>query len=80
MEVAAAILSLRHELSKSISDDTMIDEILFNRKSKEKIRKQCNMKYEHLLITIRDLRRKNVLIGNSVNSRYIPNLKDEKEF
>lgn len=79
-EVAAAFIELRYELSKSISDNAILDEVLFNDKSKAKIKQKCNIKKDHFNVVLGELRKKGVLIGNTVNPKYIPKIKDEENF
>ena len=61
-EILVAFLVLRHELSKSISDDTLLDEVLMNESSKAKIKARCNLKGNYLQVALFTLCKNNVII------------------
>ena len=64
MDVAAALINYRFELAKSISDQSLIDKVLFSKETKEIIIQRENK----------------VIIGKTVNPRYLPEFVPGKPF
>lgn len=77
MEVASAFAKKRYELSKVISDDTIIDKVLLSDDTKREIRESCKISKEYFQVVMSKLRKSKVIINNMFNPRYIPSLKEE---
>ena len=76
VEVLAAILKKRYELSLVISDDDVIDTFLFSRESKKEIINDLGMKDGVMFsVTLASFRAKGVLSEtNKLNKKYIPDM------
>lgn len=75
IEFLATLLYKRSEIRVSISDDNMVDEMLFNKSIKEEIR--IEMGYKNMQVynnMLRFLRKKNVLVKNKIIKGLIPEL------
>ena len=72
MEVAAALLRERFELSKSISDDEILDRVTMGDDSRQKIRKECNITPAHFQAILGKLRKARIIIDGRINPRFIP--------
>lgn len=75
LELLALLLIKRHELSQKISDDSLVDIMLFERKTREELRTE--MKYANhgvLQNMLSGLRSKGVITDNKINKLLIPNL------
>ena len=70
MEIAASFLAKREELSKVISDNSIIDSVLMSEDTKKKIR-------EHFQVVMGELRKSKFIDNNSINPKFIPNLSDD---
>ena len=77
MDVAAAFLLKRFELSKVISDDNLLDSVLMSEDTKRSLRDECNIKHPHFQVIMSKLRKTKVIIDNRLNPRFIPNVKEE---
>lgn len=77
MDVAAAFLQKRLELSKVISDVNILDSVLMNEDTKRIIREECGLKHQHFQVIMSKLRKAKVLLDNKINPRFIPNVKEE---
>lgn len=78
IEALSLILYYRHEISASVTNDAMIDTILFSTSTRKKMRDDLggmDQKVFNNLITT--LRRKKVLTKDGVNKALIPNMTDE---
>lgn len=77
MDVAAAFLLKRFELSKVISDDNLLDSVLMSEDTKRSLRDECNIKHPHFQVIMSKLRKANIILENRLNPRFIPNVKEE---
>lgn len=61
-QILLAFLMLRYELSQSINNEVLLDEILMNEDSKAKIKERCGLQGNYLQVAIYTLAQQNVLI------------------
>lgn len=80
MDVAAALINYRFELAKSISDQSLIDKVLFSKETKEVIIQRENITADHFKMILHKLRENKVIIGKTVNPRYLPDFVPGKPF
>ena len=80
IDMAAAIIKYRFELSKKILDDDLIDFILLNEDSKRMIREQQKLSTNHFQGIMASLRKNNIIINNKLNPKFIPNLSNDNNF
>ena len=80
MEIAASFLAKREELSKVISDNSIIDSVLMSEDTKKKIREECNITLPHFQVVMGELRKSKFIDNNSINPKFIPNLNDDGSF
>lgn len=79
MDIAAAFLLKRYELSKVISDSNILESVLMNEDTKRSIREECDVKHQHFQVIMSKLRKANIIVDNKINPRFIPNIKEGKE-
>jgi Trp operon repressor len=77
MDVAAAFLLKRFELSKVISDVNILNSVLMNEDTKREIREMVDIGHQHFQVIMSKLRKTKVIIDNRLNPRFIPNVKEE---
>ena len=77
MDVAAAFLLKRYELSKVISDVNILNSVLMNEDTKRDIREKVDIGHQHFQVIMSKLRKTKVIIDNKINPRFIPNVKEE---
>lgn len=77
MDVAAAFLLKRFELSKVISDVNILNSVLMNEDTKRSIRETLDIKHPHFQVIMGKLRKAKVIIDNRINPRFIPSVKEE---
>ncbi len=77
--VVAEFMKLRHDLSKVILDDELLDTVVTSDENKTNICKKCEIKTPHFQVIISNLKKKNVLVDNKLNKRFIPNIKEDAE-
>jgi hypothetical protein len=77
MDIAAAFLLKRYELSKVISDANILESVLMNEDTKRAIREECGVKHQHFQVIMSKLRKAKIVLDNKINPRFIPNVKEE---
>lgn len=77
IDVVASLLKQRKELSKSISDQAILDKMLMSEEVKTRVQKECNITPQYLYVIISNLRKHNVIVNNTINPRLIPNIRKD---
>lgn len=77
MDVAACFLKNRFNLSKVISDDKILEQVLMGEDTKKSIREECGITLAHFQVVMSKLRKASVIVDGHLNPRFIPNLKEE---
>lgn len=77
MDLAAAILKSRMELSKSILDKDILNKVLFSRDNINKILKECNMNLPYYNVLKAGLKKGGFYKDGIINPRYIPNVSND---
>lgn len=72
--VIAAFAFKRYELSKVISDISILDKVVMSEDTKKKIREENNISPAYFQVIMGKLKRNNVLINNRINPKFIPNI------
>ena len=82
IDVVTAFLKERHTLSKSITDDQILDKVLMSKETKRKIREECGLAQAYFQIIMGKLRRAKVIVDDKINPKFIPkNIEDtDKSF
>lgn len=75
IEVMSVLLRKRHEFSKKTTDDSLLDKLLFSRETRAEIRDEMNYEtYQVFNNMVTGLRKKGVIVGNTINKGLIPRL------
>lgn len=78
MQVAAALVKKRYDLTKVIKDDMILDRVVMSEDTKKAIREECGISLAHFQVIMGKLRKSKILLENRINPRFIPNLVEEK--
>lgn len=78
IELISLFLNKRQELSSSIIDENVLDEVLFSREVKKEIRETLGVTSNHFQVLMNDLRNKKVLVDGKINPKFIP-IVDKKQ-
>ena len=71
-DVLAAFIKKRFELTKSVSDDTLIDKILFSRENVADVKKECNISNSYYKLVMVKLRKTKAISEGRINPKFIP--------
>jgi len=77
IDLAAAFLKARYELSKVISDEAILNENVMSESTRRKVREECGITLAHFQVMMGDLRKHKFFEDGKINPRYIPNLDKE---
>lgn len=77
MDVLAAFLKKRYELSKVITDSDVLDSVLMNENTKKDIRQTLNMAPKHFQVVMSKLRKNGVVRNNRIFLSLIPSITKE---
>lgn len=82
IELASVLLEQRYMFEqRGVSDEGLLNKLVFSTENKRKIREDLNLKKEHFQYLLTLLRNAKIVINNTLNPRYIPNIKkDDKKF
>ena len=76
-DVIASFLKQRWELSKSISDPTILDSMVMSEATKAKVIEECQMTQQHFYVVMSNLRKNNIIVNNILNPRLVPNIRKD---
>lgn len=79
MDLAAALIRHRYELSKVIKDSDILDRETLGEVTKKKILDDFDMSPPHYYALIGKLRKNKVIIGDKINPRFIPNIPEDSD-
>lgn len=71
-DVVAAFIKARFELSKAVSDSTLLDKIVMSDDIKNKIKKECNVSDAFFQVILGKLRKTGVITDGKINPKFIP--------
>lgn len=74
IDVIAAFVKHRYELSKVIKDNEILDKVTMSEDTKKKVREECNLALPHYQVIMGKLRKNKVIIDGKINPRFIPNI------
>lgn len=79
IDVAASFMKQRYLLSKSITDEDLLDKIVMNEDTKRVVREDCQITLPHFQVIMGKLRKSGIIVDNVLSPRYIPRLKEDNE-
>lgn len=77
MDVITSFVKQRHELSKVIKDNEILDKVTMSEDTKKKVREECEITLPHFQVIMGKLRKNKVIVDGKINPRYIPSVNEE---
>lgn len=71
-DVVAAFIKARFELSKSVSDNDLLDKIVMSDDIKNQIKAECNVSDAFFQVILGKLRKTGVIKDGKISSKFIP--------
>lgn len=72
MDFAAAFLKKRYELTKTMTDNRLIDRVLFDVDTKKAVAESVGMSYSYMQYVFKKMRECGMIIGKSVSPKFLP--------
>jgi hypothetical protein len=79
IDVAAEFLRQRYELSKVISDASILEKVVMSEDTFIKIREACGLSLPHFRVIMGKLKKNKVLIDGKINPRFIPRINNGED-
>jgi hypothetical protein len=79
IDVVVSFLKKRFELSQKISDTDILNKVLMGEDTKRQIREENNISLQHFQVIMGKLRKKNIIVDNKINPKFIPNIQEESK-
>lgn len=74
IKVLAALLYYRHNIQEEVKNKAIIDELLFNTKTRRRIKDELELESYSFNNILSSLRKRKLILNNSLNSKIIPNI------
>jgi hypothetical protein len=71
-DMVALLLSKYFELSKSVSNPSVISKILLSKESRDELRQECGMTVTYFNTVLLKLKKKGIIINKELNPKFIP--------
>lgn len=78
MDVLAAFLNNRHELSKVITDPNLLEKVALNSDSRKHVIDECGITNNYMQVIMDRFKRDGVIVDGRINPKYIPNVKEDE--
>lgn len=75
-KVLAALLYYRHSIGQQVKNKAITDELLFNTKTRKKIKDELDIESYSFNNILSSLRKKKLIVNNSLNNKIIPKVED----
>lgn len=79
IDVVASFLRQRWELSKSISDQAILDEMVMSDATKRKVMDECGISLQHFYVVMSNLRKSKIIDKGKIHPRLIPNIRQDSD-
>lgn len=82
MDFAAALLEERYAIAERVTDKSLVDKLLFDEETKERIREKTGISKAYMHGILRTMRDNGMIIGNGkkISPEYLPTWKKGKPF
>ena len=77
VDIVACFLRIRWELSRHISDPTILDKLVMSEEIRAKVKAECKVTSQYLSVVMSNLRKNKVIENNILNPRLVPNIRPD---
>lgn len=78
-EIMAEFLRQRHELSKVIKDQELLDRVVMSEDTKRTIRTECGISQTYFQVIMTKLKKSKMVDNGKINPKFIPRLKEDAD-
>lgn len=76
MDILAKLLYSRYLISQQVTNQSIVDDLLFNAKNKKRIKQELGIQTYSFNNVIASLKKKKIIINNSINKKIIPQVQN----
>jgi hypothetical protein len=77
IDVMASFLKHRWELTKAVSDPSIVDTMMSSESMKKKVMEECHITKQHFYVVMSTLKKKGIIEDGIIKKKLIPNLSDD---
>lgn len=77
MSVLATMIAYRFKLSKEITNEDIINNILMNADTRKMLKDSCGISYPYLQVILTKFRKSKIINDGKLNPKFLPNIKEE---
>lgn len=77
IDVASALVKHRYRLSKSISDEAILDKMSLSTDIRKQIMQECNLPTRYFNVVISNLKKNKVIQDGRINPKFIPKIVED---
>lgn len=77
IDVAAALIKQRYELSKVITDNNILDKVVMSDDTRKIVRERCNLSLPYFQVIMGKLKKNKVIVNGRINPKFIPSISEE---
>jgi len=79
MDVAAAFFQYRYELSKEVTDSSLLDKLAIDTEARQVVKDRLGLSSGYINVILCKLRKCNIIKDNRFNPRFVPDVKIDDE-
>ena len=72
MDFAAAFLKKRYELAKTMTDERLIDRVLFDTDTKKAVAESLGISYSYMNYIFKKMKEGGIIVGKTIDPQYLP--------
>ena len=77
MSVLATMIAYRFKLSKEITNEDIINNILMNADTRKMLKDSCGISYPYLQVILTKFRKSKIINDGKLNPKFLPNINEE---
>ena len=79
IDVISELVYERYKLSKIIHDEEILNQVLMNAETMERVINRCNIGKSYFTVVLRRLKKLGIILGDRINPRFIPQVKEDQD-
>ena len=81
IDVASVLVRKRYELSKVITDDSILDKVVMSDDTRRAVREECGLSLPHFQVIMGKLKKGKIIVDGRINPKFIPTvIEDDGNF
>jgi hypothetical protein len=77
IDVATALVKQRYNLSKVITDESILDKVVMSDDTRKKVREECQLSIPHFQVIMGKLKKNKIITDGRINPKFVPEIVEE---